>query len=485
VADKLLRSASVLVFTVLAGCDDSTPVDRSRPLPEVSNVGGPRMAHPQLVPVLFGDDPDAAALASYSRWIVGSTWLLEAGADYGVGAGAVLGVVQRTDPAPSAITDAAIVDLVFHGLADGSLPQPPGGLGDALYMIHLPAHTVVTAAAARSCVDFAGYHGSARRDGVELAYAVVPTCPNLHGGLTELEIRELTTSHELIGAATDPFPSNHPGFQLRDPTSPWLALGDEVADLCTHGDATDVWREAGFVAQRSWSSSAAVVGDPCVPALSDMPYYNVMTTGASVPRVAPGGHVAIGIAGWAHAPTREWPIQVQGAKPGAATFTLAATELGPGKTTTVDVAIPASTAAGSIVRFFILSSYSSGVYQLLPMRAIADAPCASFTDCGACTAHAGCGFCATSGRCETQTTAGSLESRCAASAFATWPASCAGACAGHSGSCADCASHDGCGWCASAATPCLEASRDFAAPASASCAYADWSFTTNYCPRPR
>jgi hypothetical protein len=317
---------------------------------------------------------------------------------------------------------------------------------------------------------------------VELAYAVIPTCPSFHRGLAQLEIREMATSHELIEAASDPLPSNHPGFQLRDPASPWLALGAEVGDLCARGDATDVWREAGFVAQRSWSNAAAAVGDPCVPVPTDAAYFSVMTTGISMPRVAPGGHVAIGLAGWAHAPTLQWPIKVLAERTGAATLTLAAGELGPGESTTLDVTVPATTAAGSTVRFFIVSGYSAEVYQLLPMRAIADAPCASFTGCAACTAHAGCGFCATTGRCETQAASGSVESRCAASAFAAWPGSCDGTCAGHSSSCADCASQPGCGWCASAATPCLEASHDFAQPADASCAYADWSFTPDYCP---
>jgi hypothetical protein len=442
------------------------------------------MAQPQLVPIFFSDDPDAATLTSYSQWIVTSTWLHEAGADYGVGAGSVLGIVHRTEAAPDAITDTQIVDLLFQGLAAGTLPEPAGGsLGETLYIVNLPSHTVVTAQFEKGCVDFGGYHASARRNGVELAYAVIPTCPGFHRGLTDVEIREIATSHELIEAATDPLPSNHPGFQLRDPTSPWLALGDEVGDLCTRGDATDVWHEAGFVAQRSWSNASADVGDPCVPVPTDAAYYGVLATGVNVPRVAPGGHVAVVLAGWAHAPILDWPITVQGAKAGEAVLTLAAHEIGAGKSTTLDVAVRSTTANGSIVRFFIVSGYAADSYQLLPLRAIADAPCASFTSCEACAAHAGCGFCATTGRCETQAASGSVESRCAVSAFATWPGSCSGSCAGHSGSCADCASQPGCGWCASGgATACLEASHDFAEPATASCAYADWSFTPAYCP---
>ena len=488
VPDSELWSTAVLACAVLAaGCDEPARAARPHPLPEVSDVGGPKLAQPQLVPIFFSDDLDVAALTSYSQWIVTSSWLQQAGADYGVGDGSVLGVVQNIEPAPDAIKDTEIVDLLFRGLADGTLPQPAGGgLGDVLYVVNFPAHTVVTAGTAgidKSCTDFGGYHASARRNGVELAYAVIPTCPDFHRGLTELETREMATSHELIEAATDPLPSNHPGFQLRDLTSPWLALGGEVADLCARGDATDVWRDAGFVAQRSWSNAAAQVGDPCVPVPTDAPYYSVMTTGVSVPRVAPGGHVAVVLAGWAHAARPDWPIRVQGARAGEAMLTLAGHELGAGKSTTLDVAVLPATATGTTVRFFIYSGYATDSYQLFPMRAIADAPCASFSDCETCTSHEGCGFCASNGRCETQAASGSVESRCAATAFATWPGSCSGTCAGHSGSCADCASQPGCGWCASGgATACLEASHDQSEPATASCAYADWSVTPAYCP---
>ena len=150
---------------------------------------------------------------------------------------------------------------MFAGLADGSLPKPAGGdLRDVLYMLQFPQQTVITAGSSMSCVDFGGYHASARRNGLEVAYAVIATCPGFIDHQTTLEIRELVSSHELIEAATDPLPDNHPGFQLADPASPWLALGAEVGDLCTRGDATATWHESGFVAQRSWSNAAAAAG---------------------------------------------------------------------------------------------------------------------------------------------------------------------------------------------------------------------------------
>ncbi len=68
------------------------------------------------------------------------------------------------------IDDTQIVDLLFAGLADGSLPMPSL---NTLYMFVFPARTTVTVGTFASCANFFGYHDSARRHGVEVAYAVV------------------------------------------------------------------------------------------------------------------------------------------------------------------------------------------------------------------------------------------------------------------------------------------------------------------------
>jgi hypothetical protein len=110
------------------------------------------------------------------------------------------------------------------------------------------------------------------------------------------------------------------------------------------------------------------------------------------------------------------------------------------------------------------------------------AACGSFTDCQGCASQVGCGWCAATLRCEISQGEGSAQSPCARPDFKTWTGSCDGFCASHNGSCTDCASQYGCGWCASAPdVQCLEAGSDWSQPAAASCAYADWSFTPSYC----
>jgi hypothetical protein len=378
---------------------------------------------------------------------------------------------------------AAVVDVA---VADGSLPKPVGGLADVLYMIYFPMQTTVTGPPGTSCVDFGGYHNSARQGGVELSYAVVAACQDVLPTLTDVEDREGVASHELIEAVTDPVPFNHPSFVFDDPTSSWFGLlGGEIGDLCQRGDGKEIWRESGFVAQRVWSISAAAADhDPCVPgAATD--YVNLVVQPARVPRIAPGGHQAITLRGWASGAARgtSWPIEAVSLSPmpGEETLTLSAQTIKDGATVSLDVAVPASAQVGSLAQFVVLSRTQPAL-QLLPMYAVVGEQCSRFTTCETCTAEFGCGFCASSGKCEALGgPTSSAESSCSGSSFATSPGSCKGFCASHSGSCTDCASQPGCGWCSSGQPQCVEISQDTGQQLSGSCPYADWSATPDYC----
>jgi hypothetical protein len=451
-------------------------------LPDVTDLGGPVLAHPQIVPIFYANDGDVATLTSFSQWIVASQWLQTVGADYGVGTGSVLKVVQRTDAAPAMIDDTQIVSLLYAGLADGSLPRPVGGSASVLYMIYFPRQTTVTGPG-QSCVDFGGYHLSARQGGVELSYAVVAACHDGLPTLTDVEFREAVASHELIEAATNPVPFNHPSFALNDPASSWFLSGHEVGDLCQRGDGKEIWRESGFVAQRIWSISAATAEhDPCVPGAST-DYANLAAQSAGVPRIAPGGHRAITLRGWASGAARgtSWPIQAVSLSMPEETLALSAPMIKDGATVSLDVAVPASAQVGSFAQFAVLSRTEAAVQQL-PMYAVVGEQCSQFTTCETCTAEFGCGFCASSGKCEAlDGLTSSAESSCSGSSFATSPGSCGGSCAMFSASCGDCTSQPGCGWCSSGQTKCVALSPYTGQQLSGSCPNADWSVTPDYC----
>lgn len=474
---------SVVSCLLIASCGGGSSSGPAL-LPDVAGHGGPVMAHVQLVPIFYANDTDATLLTGFSQWIVGSQWLQAVGADYGVGTGSVPRVVQRTDAAPAMIDDGAIVDLLYAGLADGSLPRPASGLADVLYMIWFPATTTIVAGSDRSCDAFGGYHNSARRGGVELSYAVIAACSDFVSGLNDLENREVVASHELIEAATDPVPDNHPSFQLDDPTSPWFGFGTEVADLCQLPDTAEIVREAGFVAQRSWSTAAAAAEqDPCVPG-AHADYFNLAVQNPGVLRIAPGGHQAITLRAWASGAARgtSWQLQTGAVMDSAQTLKLSASTIKDGATVSLDVALPDSARPGDQPQFVVFSETSDTNYSLLPLYAVVGEPCSRFTTCDTCTSEAGCGFCASSGTCEPLGgPSSSAASSCSGSSFATWSGSCKGFCAQFSDSCGDCTSEFGCGWCASGTPRCVEASHETGQPASGSCPYADWSFVPDYC----
>jgi hypothetical protein len=107
-------------LALVIGCGGDHADTRPR-LPQMTDVGGPKLANPQVVPIFFSDDLEAEGLAMYTQMLIGSQWLVAVGGEYGVGASAYVGAVHRTDPAPAAIDDREVVDLLFKGLADAEL----------------------------------------------------------------------------------------------------------------------------------------------------------------------------------------------------------------------------------------------------------------------------------------------------------------------------------------------------------------------------
>src|SRR5262249_4656990 len=110
-----------------------------------------------------------------------------------------------------------------------------------------------------------------------VSYAVLPRCSTGGGGLSQLAQLTVSTSHELIEAATDPQPDTEPAYQLTDTNHiGWaVVFGSEVGDMCEL-DSNAAYLPTGFpwIVQRSWSNRAAAMGaNPCVPASSDAYFY--------------------------------------------------------------------------------------------------------------------------------------------------------------------------------------------------------------------
>lgn len=327
--------------------------------PIVPDQGGPRLAHPELVVVTYADDPGRALHESHLTWLVGSSWLRTVGADYGVGNGSILGLVERPDAAPNDISGAEIEAWIAAGTLDGTLPVPADGIDHALYVLFFPAHTTISdPLVGRSCETHAGYHISASTsDGRTFAYAVIPTCGSFNPALTDDEYQEAAVAHEVIEAATDPQPLTIPAFAFSTETpewSPWLFAGAEVADLCEYRSGPGaVARESGFVACLVWSNSAAMRNDqdPCVPADVAIPYGGIAISPDTAQLAGPGETVRFDVVGWTTASIPSMGVAAFAAPSGDQSFvadvSLDATSLGNGTHATLAVTVPFGTPSGT------------------------------------------------------------------------------------------------------------------------------------------
>ena len=146
-------------------------------------------------------------------------------------------------------------------------------------MINYPSTTTVTANG-MGCVDFDGYHTDLTDAANNLiSYGVVPRCTD--PGLTTEVTFTSTVSHEVMEAATDPWPDYSPGWAQVDNAHLFFDEaneGTEVADMCEN-DPEAYYQFPGlpFTVQRVWSNKSVLAGhDPCVPEIPNTVFFNAV-----------------------------------------------------------------------------------------------------------------------------------------------------------------------------------------------------------------
>jgi hypothetical protein len=297
--------------------------------PQVLDTGGPILAAPTMVPVVFaGDDPMRVATIEALATNVGpSEYWKTTTAEYGVGSLAIHPTVALTETVPPKISPTEIETwLVAHlDAGDNGLPAAFDG---AIYVLFYPPGVSVEDANGVACTSYSGYHGSVKLDAAhataDVAYAVIPPCKSFYGE-TELETLTSSTTHELIEAATDPYwATGVPAYEtIDDAHAVWTFVygGGEVSDMCNLPvDSNVTLPGTTFRVQRSWSNAAALAGhDPCVPALPGEIYFAAapeLTDDVLLPngvtakgvRVAKGSTRTIDVRLYSEAPTA--PIRV-------------------------------------------------------------------------------------------------------------------------------------------------------------------------------
>ena len=264
-----------VVFAI--GCESSSPAtpDGSTDAPDpdaaamyvafqVPDQGGPVIETPAIVTVTWPSDPLAADLHSFDDWFTHSAAWIATLAEYRVKAGLTATAWTAPSPAPATIDDVDIQALLRDAIENGTLPHN----ASTLYTIYPPDGTVVTqtfqSMVYRSCIDFAGYHGSATlTDGTYVYYALAPRCPPQEG-LSQLDSVTWAASHEIAEASTDPDPDS-PAWRLPyAPSTFYLApYGGEIGDLCL-GYPLPI---ENHVITALYSNTAAAAGQRwCVPA---------------------------------------------------------------------------------------------------------------------------------------------------------------------------------------------------------------------------
>ena len=237
-------------------------------LPAVTYQGGRQLHKVEVVTVVWGNDPLAADLATFAKWLDSSGYYDEVDQAYSLSHGTASGPFAIPDPPPALLKDSAVGPLLRDQIAKKVLP-PPGP--DTLYVLYLPPGVKSTNGGGETgCQQYDGYHwwaSTGMDTPKKMPYAVIPAC---HGD-EQFQWDTYIATHEITEAMTDP-----------EPPSGYLIPGQiesEVADLCSPlfvdwgapiGDGgTTTYRLARF-----WSIKNAQAGDldPCVP-IPPEPYH--------------------------------------------------------------------------------------------------------------------------------------------------------------------------------------------------------------------
>ena len=319
--------------------------------------GGGVLAHPRLVTISFTGYAHADKLKAFGENIVKSNWLQASGAPYGVHDGTYLGNFVF-DTSPTTASGNGTASFIESHIRSGELPAAKKGEAPILYMVfyNLGVPILTGPNNDASCSTFAGFHQEASFATGRFAFAVLPQCPG-----DDWTYIETAASHELIEAATDPWPSSAPGWYVDSPSSPWMALGAEVGDECIDLVVT----EGQDTYQRVWSNAAAASGNqnPCVPVKSGV-QFGVTTTSDTTIVAHPGKDLTIHMHGWSAAARDPWSVDVfTWSEDFAGNPFLESSTMNNGDTDALHITIPAGTPAGSSALYLVVAHGASGSYS--------------------------------------------------------------------------------------------------------------------------
>lgn len=238
------------------------------------SAGGPILATPKVVFVMFAGDPIAAEITKLANGIAtADNYWSHTTSQYGIGP-LTSSVVVTLRETPKALENSPDIESWLRNKlaplssdAGAGAPVLPTADGNTVYVIFYPPGTSVQYGPRLSCSVMSGYH-EFMPGPANAYYAVVPRCPDARGG-SALEQATRTASRLLVGAVTNPRPTTEPAFDHADNRA-WEDAdsdvhGGELGKVCKR-TAPYKPRALGVSVQRIWSNQAAAAGkDPCQP----------------------------------------------------------------------------------------------------------------------------------------------------------------------------------------------------------------------------
>lgn len=247
-----------------AGVDAPPPWAEAVPsnVPQLIDLGGAVLTSPKVQPIFFANDTLQTQIEQFLTQMGTSDYWKAATAEYGVGATMTVLPSIVTSDAPPATDDA------LPAWVDQHVPAPDG---QTIYAVFLGDGVVLGGQGGNSCDAYGAFHDESPNG---VVYALVPRCdpePQFDHAQTKLDELTISTSHELIEAATDPHVETTPAYgDVDDDQAIWAIVpGAETGDFCEYLDSAYIKGVGDFMVQRTWSNAAAKAGkDPCVPAPS-------------------------------------------------------------------------------------------------------------------------------------------------------------------------------------------------------------------------
>lgn len=282
-ASAIVEDAAPLVDAAEASVRQPSPVYPAfRPTPpQVVNSGGPVLRAPRVVPIFVASSASTnwvdedAELEFMRRYVTSATWLAQV-SEYGVGVGTVDAAIHSDGAGlpTGTMTATRLRTWVLSQIEHRAWGEPTE---DVMYVLMLDSSRQVSSGDSVTCRGIGGYHSDLRdSERRSIAYAVIPECGEGIDSITRV------LSHEILEAATDPYPNAQPAWAQPSTKSPpegaWAIAytGGELGDMCEHrSDSTVRPDDVGYEVSRSWSNrAAAAMQDPCVPTFGATTYFN-------------------------------------------------------------------------------------------------------------------------------------------------------------------------------------------------------------------